>query len=113
MASILGDVRRADIAFNVFPVSPRATHNPNRAEHPIADQFVASLLCRGPCNVDNSNNRSYNGWIKSCGSDLKLSGICPCITSNNARKALVQRIGLTFLAPAINSNNPRSPAPTI
>lgn len=113
-ASILGDMSIAEIAFRVLPVSPLATQSPRRAEQPIADQFAASLLWdAGLWKVAKSNNKSYNGWIKSDGSDLKLSGIWPCMTSNNARSAFVQSIGLTFLASAINSNNPRNPAPTI
>lgn len=114
----LGDIINAVIAFIVLPVSPRAIHKPSKAEQAIDDQLDKSFtescgVVNPPWSVAKFNNKSYNGWIKSFGSDLKLSGTWPWITSNNARNPLVHNIGLTLRASAINSNNPFKPAPTI
>lgn len=113
---IFGDIMSAAIVLIVLPVSPRATHKPSNVEQAIDDQFVRSESCgvgKPPCNVAKFNNRSNNGWIKSFGSDRKLSGTCPWITSKRALNPFVHKFGLTFLASAINSNSPFKPAPTI
>lgn len=104
------------MALIVLPVSPRAMHKPSNAEHAIDDQLARSASCGVgtlPCNVAKFNSKSYNGWIKSFGSDRKLSGTWPWITSKRALKPFVHKFGLTFRASAINSNSPFKPAPTI
>lgn len=113
---IFGDIMSAAIALMLFPVSPRAMHKPSNAEQAIDDQLDKSDSCgfgRPPCNVAKFSSKSYSGWIRSFGSDLKLSGTWPWITSKSARKPFVHKFGLTFLASAINSNSPFKPAPTI
>lgn len=110
----LGDINIAAIALSVLPVSPHATHSPSSAEQDIADhESLASIAAFALCNVAKFNSKSYSGWIKSLGSDLKLSGTWPWMMSSNAFNAFVHSVGLTWRASAINSYRPLRPAPTI
>lgn len=143
IANTLGHISKAAIAANKRPVSPLTTTRLNKHAQATAVKWLPSLAAAdsGPCEVARSNNKSKSGSVKkkgrkikniyyktinlyiyinlyilpitSSGSDFRLSGSCPCNTSNKADNAFVHKAGSIVLLSLINVKTLRKPIPTI